>query len=120
MPKFISILAWVAWVLACGRCLGEYVPPGKYSMSGCVVESADRGFGLLEGRGAYFFFKPLQNALQPYLHKVVRVDYTRVADKTAMQEVAPIGSIDKITVLADSIDQLPLTVTAKTTQAGYG
>jgi len=59
--------------------------------------------------------------LQPYLGKFVKVQYTRIDKEAGVLSMigTVIGRIENISVLANTPDELPLVVTARSRKAEY-
>jgi hypothetical protein len=102
---------------------GRGMPPGKYDCSGRVVQKANGEFAVFWGRACYIFPNKLQGQLQPYLGKFVKVEHTRISDDEnviSSIEGSVIGRIDKISVLANAPDTLPVAVVAKPAKKEFG
>jgi hypothetical protein len=90
------------------RARAESLPPGKYSSSGRVVRTARGEIRLFNGNGGLRLpTSDLQRVLAPHLGELIRVDYTRVEAKKegdlSDPSGASIGSIDKVTRLANDV-----------------
>ncbi|MCF7956319.1 MAG: hypothetical protein K9M75_10990 [Phycisphaerae bacterium] len=95
--------------------IAETIRPGKYDCFGRVVKKANGEIAVFSGFGCQTFPAKLHKHLSPYLGKFVKVDYTRIRDQETGMITwfgSPIGNIEKVTVIANTIDQLPVVVTA--------
>ena len=105
-PSVLLSCCLLACLLPWGLAFGEYTPPGDYSDVGRVVRRADGSYDLFFGWGCPLQLPPaLAARLEPYLGKMIRLDYTRVEEQedSVFDPVgAPIGAFRKITVLPEA------------------
>lgn len=102
--------------------MAETLSPGKDYSSGRVVKKGDNTLAVFWGGGCYEFPKTLQEKLRPYVGKFVNVEYTRISDKESgifSPDGTSIGSIDKVSVLVDDVDQLPVVVKTQPSKAFF-
>ena len=90
----------------------ELILPGTYHEQGRVVQKADNSLAVFRSGDCFELAKPIGEKLRPYIGMFVALEYTLIQNPSDGFYVSDLrlDRIDKIDVVADAINKLPILV----------